>query len=134
MDEDLAFILRGLGHEAATVAQIGAKGTEDIALLEVAADYDIFVTLDLHRQEAEFVAVTEALIRGDVRILRIRLPKEEKDLRLDLTRSVIYRMDRWLSAFRTEDAALVTIRELGTVDSTRTKDEALAMIEAAGHS
>lgn len=70
------------------------------------------------------------MIAGGIKIVRVRLPSQDSDLRLDLARSVIYRMDRWLAELMQPDNALVTIRSLGTVDSIRTRSEALAMLDA----
>lgn len=91
--DGLCLVLQGVGHEAVHVNDLGLKGASDFDLLKVAQDHDIFVTLDLHRQEAEFVAVNEAMIDNGVKILRIRLPAQEANLGLDLARSVLLRMD-----------------------------------------
>ena len=130
VDENLCLILQGLGHEATHVAALGLAKATDLELVKAAEAYDVFVTLDLHRQEAEFIAVNEAMITRGVKIVRVRLPSQHSDLRLDLARSVIYKIDRWLTELMQPDNALVTIRSLGTVDSIRTRAEALAMLDA----
>lgn len=132
MDEDLVLFLEALGHAADHVTTLGLQGKSDPDLVSVAKEYDVFVSLDLHRQEAEFIAVNEALFRGEIRMLRIRLPKEETDLRLDLARSLTYRMDLWTHEFRSQGKVLVTIRSLGTVISARTRDEVLGQLEQRG--
>lgn len=128
VDENLCLILQGLGHEATHVSTLGLAQASDFELLEVAERYDVFITLDLHRQEAEFIAVNEAMIDRGVKILRIRLPNQEGDLRLDLARSIVYRMDQWLTSLMEPENALATIRSLGSVDSVRTRAEALAIL------
>ena len=130
VDENLCLILRGLGHEATHVSTLGLAQATDFELLETAEQYDVFITLDLHRQEAEFIAVNEAMIDRGVKILRVRLPTQEGDLRLDLARSIIYRMDQWLMKLMRPEGALATIRSLGTVESVRTRTEALAILDA----
>ncbi len=129
MDPDLVPVLQGLGHTADHVTALGLEGRRDQELVSTAKEYDVFVTLDLHRQESEFIAVNEALVRGDIKVLRIRLPREEQDLRLDLATSLVIRMREWLHAFGSENKALVTIRSLGTVQSARTRAEVLEMLE-----
>jgi hypothetical protein len=112
------------------VSTLGLAQATDFELLETAEQYDVFITLDLHRQEAEFIAVNEAMIDRGVKILRVRLPTQEGDLRLDLARSIIYRMDQWLMKLMRPEGALATIRSLGTVESVRTRTEALAILDA----
>ena len=62
-DEGLVLVLQGLGHQATHVGLSDElKGSSDPRLAEVAATYDVFVTMDLHRQLPEWLAVNRALM------------------------------------------------------------------------
>lgn len=46
----------------------------------------------------------------------------------DIVRSLVYRIEWWEAEFAA-GKSLVTIRELGTVESARTREEVLEMLE-----
>ena len=126
-------ILTALGHEAVHVNEAGHRSSTDFVLVEFAREFDVFVTLDLHRQEAEWLAVNRALIEGGIKVLRIRLPRRSKgsmsNIFRDIVRSLVYRIEWWETEFAA-GKCLVTIRELGTVESARTREEVLEMLES----
>ena len=59
----LAGVLRALGHEADHILELGWRGAPDEEVVRLAADYDALITLDLHRQDAEWVVVNEVMQR-----------------------------------------------------------------------
>jgi hypothetical protein len=104
------------------------KSKTDQELVDVARDFDVFVTLDLHRQEPEWLAVNRALVEGGIKVIRIRLPRQSHDPLLDVVRSLIYRMEWWMAEIR-KGQCLVTIGQMGTVSRSMTREEALKILD-----
>jgi predicted nuclease of predicted toxin-antitoxin system len=127
IEENVTDVLQALGHEADHVVRLGLAGASDFDLVEVAKTYDVFVTLDLHRQEAEWLAVNSAIVRGEVKVLRVRLPKRPQNVLLDTVRSLTYRMESWVAEFA-GGKSLVTISGLGVVERSRTSEEVAEML------
>lgn len=128
VEEGLISVLRGLGHEAVHVSATEHRSKTDQELVNVARSFDVFVTLDLHRQEPEWLAVNRALVEGGIKIVRIRLPKQSTDPLLDVVRSLIYRMEWWMAEIR-KGSCLITIGHLGTVSRSTSREEALSFLE-----
>ena len=128
MDERLVAVLNALGHETHHVNQTPFRGASDQVIVGLAQSYDVLVTLDLHRQEAEWVSVNLALIRANVKVLRVRLPRQKANVLMDVVRSLIYRMEWWIAELAA-GKSLITIRELGTVERARTRGEVLRMVQ-----
>lgn len=136
IDPNMVKILEGLGHDATHVSLTEHRSQGDPYLVEVAKDYDVFVTLDLFRQEREMMAAYRALIDGHVKILRIRLPKaipgqkhDKSRILLDTLRSMTSHMERWLDDFAS-GKCFVTISRMGENIRSRTSDEVRAMLMA----
>jgi hypothetical protein len=127
MPPEVVPILTALGHPTVY------SGTEhpsavDQALVPVASAFDLFITLDLHRQEAEWIAVHRALIEGNIRVVRIRLPKRFDDEVLEVTRSLILKMEAWMAEIRA-GKCLVIISDGGNRIRARTRREVLTMLD-----
>ena len=128
IEEGLVVVLRGLGHEEVHVSATEHRSKTDQELVEVARHFDVFVTLDLHRQEPEWLAVNRALVEGGIKIIRIRLPKQSTDPLLDVVRSLIYRMEWWMAEIR-KGSCLVTIGQMGTVSRSMSREDAMKILE-----
>ena len=57
MASDLAGVLNALGHPSDHIWDLGMSGASDAEVVQLAMDYDALVTLDLHRQQSEWLAV-----------------------------------------------------------------------------
>jgi hypothetical protein len=131
MPEGTEVVFAGLGHEALHVKLSDLRGSTDIQPAAVAPSYDAFITFDLHRQEAEWLAVNRALVESGAKILRIRLPRQSADPRLDVVRSLTYRMEQWMQELQS-GKVLITIGQLGVRLSARTREEVMRMLEERG--
>ncbi len=114
-------------HQAVYVSETRYRGTADTELVELARDFHAFVTLDLHRQSAEWLAISRALIEGGVRVARVRLPPGKPATFLALLRSVILRSDGWDPEFAS-GACLITLTALGSGFRARTPEEVRLML------
>jgi predicted nuclease of predicted toxin-antitoxin system len=129
LPEGIELVLQGLGHEVVhTRLEPTLRGSSDEQLAVIARRFDVFVTMDLHRQETEWSAVNTALIQHGIKVLRIRLPASEADVKVDIARSLITRMEAWIHEIES-GKVLVTIRHLGVVASARTREEVQRMVE-----
>ena len=111
IDPGIELVLRGLGQQADHISNIGARGADDFRVLSMAAArYDVLVTLDLHRQEREFLASMRAILDG-LNILRIRLPRPSVinvGHVILVARQLIMRMPDWMIEFQRR-AVLITV-------------------------
>jgi predicted nuclease of predicted toxin-antitoxin system len=123
----MALVLNGLGHKTDHVQHLGLSGSSDELLCQVASDYDVFVTLDLHRQTREWLVVYGALV-DSIKVLRIRLPRNTTQPREDTAKSLVSHIERWVHDFE-QGARLVTIAALGSRQSVSTRQDILDMIE-----
>lgn len=87
---DLAVILTVLGHPSQHARDVGLAGRSDEALLEAARDFDLFITLDLHRQFSEWWASRRAML-STVRVIRIRFSSSQHDDGLEQARALLWR-------------------------------------------
>lgn len=71
MARSLAPALTERGHPAFHVIDLGLASSPDENLLELAADFDLFITFDRLLQPPEWHAAREAMLKG-VRIVRLR--------------------------------------------------------------
>jgi hypothetical protein len=130
-DEDLVADLASHQHRVVHVGQTRYAGSSDPALVPFARDFDVFITLDLHRQEAEWVAVNRGLLEGGLQIVRLRLPrrlpKTRAAIRQQCLESLLRKFVEWESLLRA-GACLITITHLGTVIRARTPAEVQAML------
>ena len=130
MPEEIALVLRGLLHEATHVSSLGLARREDAELVLVARDFDVFVTLDLHRQDAEWLAVNREIAGAGIKVLRIRLPRQPQagELHLLVARQLIWRMEQWLLEFA-RGAGLITIGPPISRVSVRTPEQVTDLLE-----
>jgi hypothetical protein len=125
-------VLEALSHEATLVSALGLSRALDEQVAVVARGYDVFITLDLHKQEREWLAVHTEIVSAGIKVLRVRLPKREhgEDLRLAVIRQVLRHMERWLEAFSNGDAALITVGPSAERFSVRIAAEVEEMLAA----
>ena len=114
------------------MSALGLSGADDTDVAERAKDFDVFLTLDLHRQEREFFAVSRHLIEGGFKVLRLRLPRQpdsDVDYNILVARQLIHKMPEWLVRFE-EGAVLITLgATLGRL-SARTSTEVASFVSA----
>ena len=133
--EEIALVFQALHHVADHTSTLGLARAPDEEVAEVARGYDVLVTLDLHRQEAEWLAVTRRIVEHGIKVLRLRPPKPKAGVRpttewliLTIIRQLTYEMEAWLDAFGAE-AVLVTIAREEKAFRQRTRDEVAAILE-----
>src|SRR5215216_828594 len=127
-DDRIAQVLRALGHEVVLVRK-RYRRAKDQRLAAIAKDFDFFLTLDLHRQESEWMAVNHQIVYAGIRVVRLKLPKDSKDFVLDVVRALTAHMERWIAALEL-GAYLVTISQGGEKIRTHDRAQVWAMIEA----
>ena len=124
-------ILTALGHRVTHVRRSPHIGKSDEELVEVAKDFDVFITIDLFRGESEWTAVHRAMMEGDIKVVRLRLPKrkdEPRDILLDQARFLLFRMDQWMKELES-GKCFITISGSDAQIRARTPDEVRAMLE-----
>ena len=72
----LVGVLTDLGQSADHISALGMSGLPDQEVVRIALDYDALLTLDLHRQRAEWRAVNRAMLAGLV-VIRLRFRGSE---------------------------------------------------------
>lgn len=129
MAEVVAPVLRTIGHTVTHVRRTRSlRGKSDIELVKVAKRYDVFITLDLFRQEAEWLAVYEALVEGSISVVRVQLPKQFTNEELEEIRTLIQRMEDWLDELE-QGKALVILSNRGARIRARTREELRATLQ-----
>lgn len=131
MPPEAVLIFRGLRHDAVHIADLGLSRAPDDVVAERARELDaVLVTMDLHRQEAEWLAVVRQIAEARVRLLRVRLPRPPASgqLHLYVARQLIWRMEEWLLAFE-NGAALVTLGPPISRVTARTFGDVAEMLE-----
>ena len=130
MPEEGVSLLRFLHHEADHIKLLGHQGAKDRQVVVIAEGYDVLITLDLHRQEEEWIAVHRAIVERGVRVLRLRLPEEatRDAVNLAIVRQLTHRMTEWMKAFQ-EGAALITISGEDSVLRVRSRDYVQELLE-----
>ncbi len=120
--------LTAMGHVGSEhVSNLGQRKEEDVVLFEVAKQYDIFLTADIHRQVREWTALVQGLIQGEIKILRIMLSKDYQSLPQEIEKSLKRRQQIWEQHF-VNGMCLVLIKNKGATIRARTREEALAML------
>ena len=128
MAEVMAPVLRTIGHKVTHVRRTRRLyGMSDIDLARIARRYDVFITLDLHRQEAEWLAVYGEFVTGSIAVVRVRLPKRFVNEELEEIRTLTHRMEDWLEELE-KGAALVILSDQGKSIKARTRDQIRAML------
>lgn len=83
-------ILTALGHPTQHASDEGLDERPDEELLEAAKGFDLFITLDLHRQLSEWQASRRSMLDA-VRVLRIRFRSSQRDDGLEQARALLWR-------------------------------------------
>lgn len=112
-DDALAAVLTALGHASDHVTTIGLRGAPDDVVAERASEYTALITLDLHRQDAEWIAVNEAML-DSTRVIRLRFGGQERTELLDQARALILKWREWELAIENGDARLIIISGAGS--------------------
>ncbi len=125
--EGIALVLRGLRQDAEHASALGLSGADDTDVAERAKEFEVFITLDLHRQEREFLEVSRHLIEGGFKVLRLRLqrqPESDVDYNILVARQLIHKIPEWLARFE-EGAVLITLgAPLGRLSARTSADVA----------
>jgi hypothetical protein len=132
--QEIALVFQALHHVADHAANLGLERASDEEVAEAARSYDVLVTIDLHRQEAEWLAVTRRIVEHGIRVLRLRPPKPAPGVHatrelliLTIIRQLTFQTDAWIDALQ-GDASLVTIAREEKAFRVRTRDEVAAML------
>jgi hypothetical protein len=131
IDIRLGGVLRALGHDADHILELGGQGAPDDEVVRLAADYDVLITLDPHRQDAEWVVVNEAMLQT-VRVIRMRFTRSEQTSLLDQTRMLVARWRDWEHRIQNEAARLVMLTHAGTRVRTLTREQLEHLLQARG--
>ena len=123
-------VLRVLHHEADHTEELGYKHARDPDIARLAEEYDVLITIDLHRQEADWIAVHRAIVERGVKVLRLRLPKgvTKDTLNLHIIRQLTYQMEAWTQAFES-GAVLITQSREDKEFRIRSRDDVQQMLE-----
>lgn len=127
IDAGLPAVLESLGHDARHVGDFAA-GAEDPDVAALAGDYDVLVTLDLHSQVGDWVAVNEAILERGVRVIRLRFGPTEGTEVMDQARALIAKWDEWERDLFSSDGRLATIQHCGMRVRVATRDEVEEML------
>jgi predicted nuclease of predicted toxin-antitoxin system len=130
LPQEIALVFQALRHEADHTDQVGLARALDPEIALAARHYDVLVTLDIHRQEFDWIAVHRAIVEQGVNVLRLRLPKgvRRESLNLTIIRQLTYKFEEWTEAF-SKVAALVTISREENDFRARTRAEVQAVIQ-----
>jgi hypothetical protein len=133
--EEIALVFQALHYIADHTSSLGLQQAPDEDIATAARQYDVLVTIDLHRQEPEWLAVNRTIVQHGIKVLRLRPPKPKPGvpatlqwLILMIVRQLTYEMEAWLDAFQT-DAVLITIAREEKAFRRRTRDEVAAILE-----
>jgi predicted nuclease of predicted toxin-antitoxin system len=110
IEPGVAGVLAALRHTVVHVGDTSYRSAGDVELMELVEQFDVFVTLDLHRQLPEWLAVNQAMLEGRVRILRLRLAKTSVDPFLPVASMIVATAAAWTRHFEA-GAVMVTVKE-----------------------
>lgn len=88
-----------MGHEATHVSDLGRARAPDREIAERARTSNaVLVSLDLHHQEAEWLAIHAAIAEAGVQLVRVRLPHNPGagELPLLIAQHLLHAMGAWL--------------------------------------
>ena len=126
----LATVLTALGHPSEHVRALGIRGASDQEVVDRARSYDALVTLDLHRQGPEWIAVNEAMLTS-AKIIRLRFGQAEDNGLMGQARSLIMKWSEIERAVLHEPGIrLVTVSRAGSSVRTLTSDEIEELLQA----
>ena len=130
MAPGLADILTALGHPSDHISDLGMSGASDEEVVQRAMEYDALLTLDLHRQESEWVAVNNAMLSG-AKVIRLRFRGSEVSSLLSQTQSIVR---KWSEIERLvmdrDDVRLVVVSGEGSRVRARTADAIRATLRS----
>ena len=130
MSPALAAVLTALGHPSDHVRDLGIRGASDQEIVDRAGSYDALVTLDLHRQGPEWIAVNEALLTS-AKIIRIRFGQVEDSGLMGQARSLIMKWSEIeQSVLHEPDVRLVTVSRSGSLVRRSTSHEIQGLLQA----
>ena len=123
MASDLAGILTALGHPSDHVWDLGMSGASDEEVVRRAMDYDALLTLDLHRQQSEWLAVNNAMLAG-AKVIRLRFRGSEVSSVLSQTQAIVRKWSEIEHAVMERDEVrLITVTRAGSQVRVQTVDE-----------
>lgn len=106
----MALVLEGLDHEAVHTGELGLMRMDDTLLVQRLQAFDVFITMDLHRQDREWFEVNRRIVESGVRILRIRPSKQyaHRAVPVMVATYLLWKIEEWVAAFE-QDARLVIL-------------------------
>lgn len=123
MAPGLAGILSALGHPSDHIRDLGMSGATDAEVVERAIDYDALLTLDLHRQQSEWLAVNNAMLSG-AKVIRLRFRGSEVSSLLSQTQAIVRRLSEIERlVMEHNEVRLVTVSRAGSQVRVQTTDE-----------
>ncbi len=118
----LAGVLTALGHPSDHVSDLGMSGASDEEVVQRALDYDALLTLDLHRQEREWLAVNNAMLAG-AKVIRMRFRGSEVSSLISQTQAIVRRWPEIEhSVMERDDVRLIVLSSGGSRVRVRTVD------------
>lgn len=124
----LANVLTALGHPSQHVRDIGISGASDQEVVNRARDYDALLTLDLHRQQREWLVVNEAMVLA-TKVIRLRFGSNQDGGLMDQTRALVMKWSEIEHAVLDhDDARLVTVTNAGSRVRVMTADEIVGIL------
>ncbi len=128
VDPQLAEVLRALRHDADHIQSLGASGATDQEVARLASGYDVRVTMDLHRQQAEWVNIYEGLL-SSIRIIRLRFSGQSPTDLMAQLRTLVWKWSEWEQAFADLEARLITLGSAGASVRMMTADQIAELLE-----
>lgn len=99
------------------------SGASDEEVVELAMGYDALVTLDLHRQQSEWLAVNNAMLAG-AKVIRLRFRGSEVSSFLSQTQAIVRKWSEIEEAvMERDDVRLVTVSGSGSRVRVQTAEE-----------
>lgn len=124
----LARVLTALGHPSQHIRDLGIAGASDQEVVSRARDYDALLTLDLHRQQREWLVVNEAMVLA-TKVIRLRFGSKEDGGLMDQTRALVMKWPEIEHAvLDRDDARLITVSNAGSRVRVMTSDEITEMV------
>ncbi len=124
----LACVLTALGHPSQHIRDLGIAGASDQEVVSRARDYDALLTLDLHRQQREWLVVNEAMVLA-TKVIRLRFGNKEDGGLMDQTRALVMKWPEIEYAVLDHDGArLITVSNAGSRVRVMTSGEITDMV------
>ena len=104
------------------------SGATDQEVARLASAYDVLVTMDLHRQQAEWVSIYEGLL-SSIRIIRLRFPGRAPTDLMAQVRALVWKWSEWEGAFTHLETRLITIGSAGASVRVMTAEQIADLLE-----